>query len=67
MVPDPDTELWPQVVVNIWPFVGSPTRGAFRTGWMGIDAAATVWVCTGADPGSTVGAAVLYLMTATPA
>lgn len=52
-MPDPDTELWPAVVVSIWPFTGAPTSGSWRAGWMGVDAGGTVYSCTvGGSPGT---------------
>jgi hypothetical protein len=52
-MPDPDTELWPAVVVSIWPFTGAPTAGVFRTGWLGLDNTGTVYACTvGGSPGT---------------
>lgn len=52
-MPDPDTELWPQIVVSNWPFTGAPTSGSWRAGWMGVDAGGTVYSCTvGGSPGT---------------
>ena len=50
---DPDIALWPQVLVNRWPFSGPPTTGVWPKGWFGVDTDAVVWICTvGGAPGT---------------
>jgi hypothetical protein len=52
---DPDIAMWPVTPLSRWPFIGSPAEGVWPVGWMGVDAAGTVWVCTvGGAPGTWV-------------
>jgi hypothetical protein len=52
---DPDTSLWPDFAVSIWPFTGAPTAGSWMLGRVGVDNTGTMYVCTaGGSPGTWV-------------
>jgi hypothetical protein len=50
---DPDLDLWVAVLPRVTPFAGAPTEGIWPKGWILIDNASQMRVCTeGGEPGT---------------